>query len=49
MIWTRKFGAWTFEIIWSYGIGVGIRTWPPLCKWGVAVEIPLVIFTVWLT
>jgi hypothetical protein len=51
VIWARKFGDWTFEILWSYGISIGIREIrPPRCgrsPHGWAIDVPLLIFTVW--
>jgi len=51
MIYSRKFGAWTFEILWSYGIGIGFRCIPRLRlggeHQGFALDVPLLILLVW--
>lgn len=52
MIWSKRCGRWTAELLWSYGVGIGVRSLPPCApywgRWAFAIELPLVIVAVWV-
>jgi hypothetical protein len=49
MIYSHRFKKSTFEILWSYGVSLGIRGCPPIhgVAWGLAIDLPLLIVVFW--